>query len=136
MEHPGEGHNDALAWLGDTVLGLIVTEALYGRSPKEETGTLTRAYDQVVDNERLASVARTLGLGQTLRLGQGEEAQRGRENTTNLASLFEACLGAVYLDAGYAAAKALAERHLSLKARLPALVRPAVTAPPRRPRRR
>ncbi len=101
----GGPHNQRLEFLGDAVLKLLVAELLCDEMPEADEGQLSKVLHQLVDNELLARLARERGLGALLRLGIGEERQGGRDRDSNLADLFEALLGAVYLDQGLDAAR-------------------------------
>jgi ribonuclease-3 len=102
--------NERMEFLGDTVLGLVVTEALYRRFPDLPEGRLAKLRASVVSTRALAEVARTLGLGRWLRLGRGEDTTGGRDKSSILADAVEAILGAVYLDGGLPAAQDLVLR--------------------------
>jgi ribonuclease-3 len=93
--------NERLEFLGDSVLGLVVTDALYTRHPDLSEGRLARLRSAVVNARALASVARTLDLGDYLRLGRGEESTGGRDKSSILADALEAVIGAVYLDSSF-----------------------------------
>lgn len=101
----GGADNQRLEFLGDAVLKLLVAELLFEAMPEADEGTMSRVLHQLVDNELLAKLAREHNLGSVLRLGVGEERQGGRDRTSNLADLYEALLGAVYLDQGLDAAR-------------------------------
>lgn len=92
--------NERLEFLGDAVLGLIVTEYLYTLFPDCTEGDLSRARALVVSRRTLAQVAKQLGVEQVLRLSAGEEAQGGRQRSSILADAVEALIAAVYLQAG------------------------------------
>jgi ribonuclease-3 len=109
-EHGGLPTNERLEFLGDSVLGLAVTDALYRRHPDLAEGELAKLRASVVNTRALAGVARGLGLGRWLRLGRGEEVTGGRDKNSILADTTEAVLGAVYLDRGTDAALALVHR--------------------------
>lgn len=101
-EHPeleGESY-ERLEFLGDAVLELVITEFLYRRFPEASEGHLSKARAGVVNENRLASVARSLELGPCLLLGRGEEMQGGREKPSILADVVEALSAAIYLDGG------------------------------------
>jgi len=98
--------NERLEFLGDAVLELGISEMLYERHPGAPEGELTRMRARLVSEPALAALARELGLDELLRLGRGEELQGGRTRDALLADAFEAVLGAVFLDGGYAAARA------------------------------
>ena len=109
-EHGGLPTNERLEFLGDAVLGLVVTDALYALSPELPEGQLARLRASVVNARALAGVARGLGLGRWVRLGHGEEVTGGRDKTSILADTLEAVLGAVYLDRGFPAAADVVHR--------------------------
>ena len=105
-ETPGSiPHNQRLEFLGDAVLGLILTRELFEKFPDFGEGPLTKARAQMVNRRALAAEARRLGLGEHLMLSRGEEASGGRERQSALADAFEALLGAIFLDGGYDAAR-------------------------------
>ena len=99
-EHGGLPTNERLEFLGDAVLGLVVTDALYAAYPDLPEGQLAKLRAGVVNTRALAGVGRTLGLGRWLRLGKGEEATGGRDKNSLLADTMEALLGAIYLERG------------------------------------
>ena len=103
---------DRLEYLGDAFIGWVAAAELYRRHPQYGEGELTRARASLVRGEALAEVARGIGLGAHLLLGQGEEASGGRDRDRNLAGALEAVAGAVLLDQGEAAARALVLRWL------------------------
>lgn len=104
-EAPGNiAHNQRLEFLGDAVLGLIVTRELYERFPTLGEGPLTKARAQMVNRRTLADQARRLNLGESLAMSRGEEASGGRNRQSALADAFEALVGAMFLDGGYEAA--------------------------------
>lgn len=111
-EHDDEPSNERLEFLGDAVLGLVVTDALYQRFPDHPEGQLAKTRATVVSAATLADVGRVLDLGVDLRLGKGEDASGGREKASILADAVEAVIGAVYLDGGMDAARALVLREL------------------------
>jgi ribonuclease-3 len=94
--------NERLEFLGDSVLGLVVTETLYRSHPDLPEGQLAKLRASVVNMRALAGVARTLGLGEYLLLGRGELATGGRDKPSILADGLEAVIGAVYLSCGSA----------------------------------
>jgi ribonuclease-3 len=106
-ENPGEPSNERLEFLGDAVLGLVVTDALYSRFPDEPEGQLAKARAAVVSAATLAEVGATLGLGTDLRLGKGEAASGGAEKSSILADAVEAVIGAVFVDGGIEPARSL-----------------------------
>ena len=103
-EHGGLPTNERLEFLGDSVLGLVVTDALFHRHPDLSEGQLAKLRAAVVNMRALADVGRTLDLGRYVRLGRGEEATGGRDKSSILADTVEALIGAVYLDSGLEAA--------------------------------
>ncbi len=105
-ENPGAESNERLEFLGDSVLGLVVTDHLYRESPGLAEGSLAKVRAAVVSTEALAPLAAKLGVGSAVRLGRGEEASHGREKQSILADALEALIGAVYLDGGFGAAQA------------------------------
>jgi len=109
-ENGGLPTNERLEFLGDSVLGLIVTDTLFRQYPELPEGQLAKLRAAVVNMRALAGVARTLDLGAYIRLGKGEEGTGGRDKSSILADTLEAVIGAVYLDQGLAAADALVHR--------------------------
>jgi ribonuclease III len=101
-ENGGLPTNERLEFLGDSVLGLVVTEELFRRHPDLPEGQLAKLRAAVVNSRALAEVGRGLDLGRFLRLGRGEEASGGRDKSSILADAVEALIGAVYLDKGTA----------------------------------
>ena len=97
--------NERLEYLGDAFLGFVVAEHLYRRFPDLAEGRLTALRSGLVRAATLAAVGAELGLGRRLYLGHGEETSGGRTRERNLARVFEAVLGAILLDQGYAKAK-------------------------------
>ena len=109
-EHAGYQSNERLEFLGDAVLGLVVTDDIYRRNPDAGEGQLSRIRASVVCSPALAEMARELGLGEAPLLGKGEDASGGRERPSILADAMEAVIGAVYLDGGPRAAWELVQR--------------------------
>ncbi|HUW63807.1 MAG TPA: ribonuclease III [Spirochaetia bacterium] len=101
----GGDDNQRLEFLGDAVLGLLISDYLYRTYPRYTEGELTKLRAAVVCEPSLASVARELGLGECLNMGRGEERSGGRRRPSILADAMEALLGAVYLGGGIAEAK-------------------------------
>lgn len=106
-------HNQRLEFLGDSVLGLTLSQQLYEKFPDADEGLLTKARARLVNAGSLAAHGRELGLGAHLILSRGEEASGGRERASALADAFEALLGAIFLDGGYAAAHAFVAREFA-----------------------
>jgi ribonuclease-3 len=100
-------NNERLEFLGDSVLGLVVTDSLYAVHPDLAEGQLAKLRAAVVNMRALAQVARTLHLGDYIFLGHGEESTGGRQKASILADTMEAVIGAVYLSAGLPAATTL-----------------------------
>jgi ribonuclease III len=96
-----QADNQRLEFLGDAVLQLIVTNALFKLHPTSPEGTLTKLRSSLVSRSAIATYARKLGLGGRLAMGKGEESSGGRERASSLADAFEAVVGAVFLDGGY-----------------------------------
>lgn len=109
-DHGGGCGNERLEFLGDAVLGLAVAELLYAAYPDWPEGHLTRARAALVNASALAEKARRLDLGRHARLGRTEQRGGGAEKERILANVFEAVVGALYLDAGLAPVVALVER--------------------------
>lgn len=114
------GSYQRLEFLGDHVLGLAVSEMLFEAFPKAEEGELSRRLADLVRRESCADVARSIDLGDSLRLGASEVRAGGRARIAILADVCESLIGAVFLDGGYKAAKALVERYWSDRMRKPA----------------
>lgn len=103
-------HNERLEFLGDAVLDLAIAEMAYLGFPDLQEGELAPLRAAIVNMTALSEVARSLGLGEALFLGRGEEKGGGRDKASILADALEAVIGAVYLDQGVEAARALIER--------------------------
>lgn len=103
---------ERLEFLGDALLGCLVSEWLYNDDPQATEGTLTRRRQRVVRTSTLAESARALALDDEIRLGRGEERTGGRQKTSLMADAFEAVLAAVYLDGGVKQCRVFVERHL------------------------
>lgn len=99
-------HNERLEFLGDAVLQICATEVLYSYFPEEREGVLHRYRTQLVQTSHLARLACQWGLEDMVRLGRGEESTGGRQKARLLAGVFEAVLGAIFLDGGFAAVQA------------------------------
>lgn len=102
--------NERLEFLGDSVLGLVVTDMAYATYPDLPEGQLAKLRAAIVNMQALADVARGLGIGELVLLGKGEEQSGGRDKASILADALEAIFGAVYLDAGLVTARDLIER--------------------------
>jgi ribonuclease-3 len=106
-EHPEAvvAHNERLEFLGDSVVNLAVSEALYARHPGDDEGTLSARRAAIVSAAGLARIAGRIDLGAWLLLGEGEAARSGRGRPSLLASSLEAVVGALYLDLGWSATR-------------------------------
>lgn len=114
LTHPSHAHEAAapgnyerLEFLGDAVLGAVAAEWLYARHPALPEGELSKRKSQLVSRPALAGYARRVGLGEALRLGVGEERSGGRDKDSLLADALEAVFGAIFLDGGFPAARAV-----------------------------
>ena len=104
-ENGGLPTNERLEFLGDSVLGLVVTETLYLTHPDLNEGRLAKLRAAVVNARALAEVARTVGLGEYVRLGRGEETTGGRSKASILSDTVEAVIGAIYISGGFEASR-------------------------------
>ena len=107
-----EADNEQLEYLGDAVLGLIVSDYLVHTFPHWSEGQLSKSRARLVNAGSLCAAARRLGLGEHMRLGRGEEKTGGRQKPALLADTFEAVLAAIYLDGGLEAARGFVDRAL------------------------
>ena len=114
------GSYQRLEFLGDHVLGLIVSDMLFRAFPRADEGEMSRRLADLVRKEACADVARTIELGAAIRLGASESNAGGRNRTAILADVCEALIGAVFVDGGYQAAAALIERLWAERMRTPA----------------
>jgi ribonuclease III len=103
-------NNERLEFLGDSVLGLVVTDLAFRSYPELPEGQLAKLRAAIVNMQALADVARGLGIGELILLGKGEEQSGGHDKASILADALEAIFGAVYLDAGLDVARELIER--------------------------
>ncbi len=120
-ENGGIAHNERLEFLGDSILGQAVTVMLYTENPTLDEGELAKRRASLVSSVALSEVARSIGLGEFVRLGKGEEQTGGRDKSSILADTLEALIGATYLDRGGDEATALVLR----------LIRPLLDNPER-----
>ncbi len=109
-ENGGLPTNERLEFLGDSVLGVVVTETLYRKHPDLNEGRLAKLRAAVVNARALAEVGRTVGLGQHVKLGRGEESTGGREKASILSDTVEAVIGAIHLSGGIVAASEVVHR--------------------------
>ena len=110
MSTPGRPDNQRLEFLGDRVLGLVIAEALLSADTGASEGRLAPRFNALVRKETCAEVARAIGLGEVLRLGRSETMSGGRRKAALLGDAMEAVIAAVYIDAGFEAARALVTR--------------------------
>ena len=106
-------HNERLEFLGDAVLGLVVSDLLSERYPNVDEGSLSKMRSALVNSETLAKIARVLNLGEYMLLGKGELASRGKEKDSILSSCYEAILGSIYLDGGLSGAFETIRHHFA-----------------------
>ena len=109
---PSSTDNEPLEYLGDAVLGMLVSDYLVGAFPHWSEGQLSRGRARLVNAASLSAAGQRLGLGRHLRLGRGEEKTGGRQKPTLLADAFEAVVAAIYLDAGLDPAREFVARAL------------------------
>jgi ribonuclease-3 len=109
-EHGNTPNNERLEFLGDSVLGFVVTAHIHDLLTDLSEGELTKVKNAVVSATALSHVATSIGLGEFLRLGKGEEQTGGREKANLLADAFEAILGAAYVSQGLQAAEGIIRR--------------------------
>src|SRR3989344_1707073 len=108
----GRKHNERLEFLGDAVLELVVTEFLSAKDPAKPEGALTAYRAALVNTQSISEAASKLGMNAYLLLSRGEARDTGRARQIILANAFEALIGAIYLDSGYAAARAFIDAQL------------------------
>ncbi|HEY6529596.1 MAG TPA: ribonuclease III [Cellvibrionaceae bacterium] len=106
----GATHNERLEFLGDSILNLVIAEALYEKFPSAREGDLSRLRASLVKGDTLAEVARDFGLGHYLRLGEGELRSGGQERSSILADAVEAIIGAIFIDSGFIQAREIVRR--------------------------
>jgi len=113
-EHEGEGytHNESLEFLGDAVLGFLVSARIFRRFPDLKEGELSKIKAYLVSAVNLFLLAEEIRLGEFLRLSRGEEKTGGRKKRAILVDAYEAVIGAIYLDGGVEAATAFVEAHV------------------------
>lgn len=111
----GATSNERLEFLGDSVLGMTVAVLIYKGKTEMPEGQMTKLRAELVCEKSLAALAITLGLGDCLLLGRGEEKGRGRERPSILADAVEAIIAAMYLDGGFNPVKRLIKKHLALR---------------------
>lgn len=106
----GAQHNERLEFVGDAVLNCVIAATLYERFPDIPEGELSRVRASLVNRDMLADVARRSGLGEAIRLGEGEQRSGGPDRPSILADALEAVIGAVFLDGGFDAARDTVDR--------------------------
>ena len=114
-ENPGESteSNERLEFLGDALVDLVVGHELYRRFPGRQEGELTALRSALVRDDTLARIAESMKLGDRLLLGRGEDAGGGRQRPSNLAGVFEALVGAIFVDQGFQEAQRFVVRVMS-----------------------
>lgn len=117
FEHPELPNNERLEFLGDAVLGLVVTDMIYAWYPDLQEGDLAKLRSSSVKMSSLADIARAVDLGQALLLGKGEELSGGRDKDSILGDSLEAILGAAYLECGIDQIRGVIERLFSAQIR-------------------
>lgn len=118
-------HNERLEFLGDSVLGLVIAEYLYHRLPNDPEGSLSQLRSRLVDASSCAQYMQKLGLSEFILLGRGEKLSDGKTKISILADVFEALLGALYLDGGIGIIKAFLPLHFEAE------IEGAIGSPPR-----
>jgi len=113
-EHEGEGllHNESMEFLGDSVLGFLISSRIYQKFPKLTEGELSKIKAYLASAANLVSLAEKIGIGKHLWLSKGEEKSGGRKKRAILVDAFEAIVGAIYLDGGVAAASSFVNRQI------------------------
>jgi len=111
--NPASKHNQRLEFLGDAVLGLVLSRELYEAFPGADEGLLTQSRARLVNRDSLANRGRSLDLGTHLIVSRGEEISGGRDRASALADAFEALLGAIFLDQGFDAVRAFVVREFA-----------------------
>ncbi len=111
-ENTPSHHNERLEFLGDAVLGLVISESVAEKFPQSSEGELSKIRAGLISRAALAQAAQRLNLGAWLKLGRGEETTQGRKKPSLLANALEAVIGAVYLDGGIESARLVIRRML------------------------
>lgn len=112
FEHGGVPTNERLEFLGDSVLGVLVTDHLYRSFPDEAESSLAKLRASVVSTFALATAARRIGIGEHIMLGQGEIRTRGADKDSILADTLEALIGASYIEGGFPRAEKIVSQHI------------------------
>lgn len=113
-EHEGEGllHNESMEFLGDSVLGFLISSRIYQKFPKLTEGELSKIKAYLASAANLVSLAEKIRIGEHLWLSKGEEKSGGRKKRAILVDAFEAIVGAIYLDGGVEAASSFVDRQI------------------------
>jgi ribonuclease-3 len=117
QRHARTLHNEALEFLGDSIIGLIVAEYLFRAYPHASEGELSRMKHRLVSAPTLAKASIALGLGEFVRFGRGEEKSGGRRKHALLADVFEAVTGAIFIDGGLESAREFVNHSLGAELR-------------------
>lgn len=112
FEHGGIPTNERLEFLGDSVLGVLVTDYLYRTFPAEAESSLAKKRASIVSTYALAIAARRIGIGSYIRLGEGEVRTHGDDKDSILADTFEALVGAAYIEDGFESASSIVHAHI------------------------
>jgi ribonuclease III len=118
IEHGAMSNNERLEFLGDSIISAVVAHWLFKRFTDVDEGKLSKMKSQIVSRANLSSWADDLQLGQYLYLSQGEEATGGRKRESLLGNVYEALVGAIFLDQGFSTAQRFILRHLAKKKRI------------------
>jgi ribonuclease-3 len=111
-ENKDAQHNERLEFLGDAVLELVVTDSLFAQFPDEPEGKMTKFRSALVSGVSLSAVSKQLGIAEYIRLSHGEQQSGGKKKDPILADLFEAVVGAIYLESGLEVARSFIHKHL------------------------
>lgn len=118
IEHGTPECNERLEFLGDSIIAAVVAHFLFRRFSDVDEGKLSKMKSQIVSRNNLSEWAEGMGLGQFLFLSQGEEATGGRNRSSLLGNVYEALVGAIFLDQGFERAQRFILRHLAKKKRI------------------
>jgi len=118
IEHGSTVNNERLEFLGDSIISAVVAHWLFKRFETVDEGKLSKMKSQIVSRANLSSWAEEMNLGQYLFLSQGEEATGGRKRESLLGNVYEALVGAIFLDQGFPTAQRFILRHLAKKKRI------------------
>ena len=118
IEHGLASNNERMEFLGDSIISAVVAHWLFKRFESVDEGRLSKMKSQIVSRANLSSWADEMQLGQYLYLSQGEEATGGRKRESLLGNVYEALVGAIFLDQGFSVAQRFILRHLAKKKRI------------------